>query len=122
MYKSNVCPYSTIGTFKGFLLQAWNVCLQKCFDEEITFLIDIFTNNGQLRVKEKKNARKALQKSYHEKHLKQIIKSRNKTLTLLNCHGYQNLDRNWEEGYVNSILKPFLHQTKIWNFYFVRKF
>ena len=122
MYKSNVCPYSTIGTFKGFLLQAWNVCLQKCFDEEITFLIDIFTNNRQLRVKEKKNARKALQKAYHEKHLKQIIKSRNKTLTLLNYHGYQNLDRNWEEGYMNSILKPFLHQTKIWNFYFVIKF
>ena len=122
MCKSNVCPSSTIGIFKEFLLRALNACLQKCFDEEIRFLIDIFTNNGQLRVKEKKNARKALQKSYHEKHLKQIIKSRNKTLTLLNYHEYQNLDRNWEEGYMNSILKPFLHQTKIWNFYFVIKF
>ena len=35
----------------------------------MTFLIDIFTNNGQLRVKEKKNTRKSLQKAYHEKHL-----------------------------------------------------
>ena len=68
MYKSNVCTSSTIGIFKGFLLRALNVCLQKCFDEEITFLIDIFTNNGQLRVKEKK-----MQEKHYKKHITKSI-------------------------------------------------
>ena len=45
---SNIYSAITIGIFKGFLLRAFNECSQKYFDAEITFLNDIFTENGHL--------------------------------------------------------------------------
>ena len=49
--RSNICSTTTISLCKVFLSWAFNVCLQKYLDEEITFLIDIFTENGHLRIK-----------------------------------------------------------------------
>ena len=42
--KSNMCLLPL--AFKGVLSQAFSICSQKCLDKEMTYLIDIFTENG----------------------------------------------------------------------------
>ena len=38
-----------MGVFKGFLSRAYKICTQKHLQNEINFLIDIFTENGYNR-------------------------------------------------------------------------
>ena len=38
-----------MGVFKGFLSRAYKICTEKYLQNEIDFLIDIFTENGHSR-------------------------------------------------------------------------
>ena len=39
-------PNVSISVFKGFLSTAYKICSKHYIDEEIQFLIDVFTENG----------------------------------------------------------------------------
>lgn len=54
---SNIFPTITMDIFKGFLSLAFKVSSQNYLDEEITFLIGIFTKNGHSRTKLEKITR-----------------------------------------------------------------
>ena len=46
------------------------------------------------------------------KSIQKMVKNRIKISALLNYHGYQNLDQNWVESFVNSVLKVFYISNK----------
>ena len=48
-HNSNIAKHITMGVFKGFLSQACKICTEKYLQNEIDFLIDIFTENGHNR-------------------------------------------------------------------------
>ena len=39
----------SVSVFKGFLSRAYKICSERYIDEEIQFLIDVFTENGYER-------------------------------------------------------------------------
>ena len=39
----------SVSVFKGFLSRAYKICSERYIDEEIQFLIDVFTENGSER-------------------------------------------------------------------------
>ena len=43
---SNMAPNVSVSVFKGFLSRAYKICSERYIDEEIQFLIDVFTENG----------------------------------------------------------------------------
>ena len=43
---SNMAPNVSVSVFKGFLSRAYKICSQRYIDEEIQFLIGVFTENG----------------------------------------------------------------------------
>ena len=74
------------GTYVWFLLQALNISSLKYLDEEITFLIDILTENWHSRTK----------LEYQNKITKCIqisIVNAFKISALLNYYGYHNFDQ-----------------------------
>ena len=46
---SNMAPNVSVSGFKGFLSRAYKICSECYIDEEIQFLIDVFTENGYER-------------------------------------------------------------------------
>ena len=44
-----MAPNVSVSVFKGFLSRAYKVCSERYLDEEIQFLIDVFTENGYER-------------------------------------------------------------------------
>ena len=46
---SNISPNIPIGVFKGFLPRAYKICSARYLDQEVQFLIDVFTENGYER-------------------------------------------------------------------------
>ena len=46
---SNMAPNVSVSVFKGFLSRAYKICSERYIDEEIQFLIDVFTENGYER-------------------------------------------------------------------------
>ena len=48
---SNINPRIVIGVFKGFLARAHRVCSINHLQEEIRFIVDVFTENGHDRSK-----------------------------------------------------------------------
>ena len=46
---SNMAPNVSVSFFKGFLSRAYKICLERNIDEEIQFLIDVFTENAYER-------------------------------------------------------------------------
>ena len=44
-----MAPNASVSVFKGFLSRAYNICSKCYIDEEIQFLIDVFTGNGYVR-------------------------------------------------------------------------
>ena len=46
---SNMAPNASVSVFKGFLSRAYKICWKCYIDEEIQFLIDVFTGNGYER-------------------------------------------------------------------------
>ena len=46
---SNMAPTVSVSVFKGFLSRAYKICFERYIDEEIQFLIDLFTENGYER-------------------------------------------------------------------------
>ena len=42
-------PNVSVSVFKGFISRAYNICSERYIDEEIQFLIDVFTENGYER-------------------------------------------------------------------------
>ena len=121
MYKSNVCTSSTIGIFKGFLLRALNVCLQKCFDEEITFLIDIFTNNRQLRVKEKKKCKKSITKSISRKAFKANYQKSEQNFNLIKLSWIPKLGSKLRRGLREFNIKTVFTSNKNLKFLLCQK-
>ena len=51
---SNMAPNVSVSVFKGFLSRAYKICSERYIDEEIQFLIDVFTENGFERKTSKK--------------------------------------------------------------------
>ena len=43
---SKVALNVSVSVFKGFLSRAYKICSERYLDEEIPFLIDVFTENG----------------------------------------------------------------------------
>ena len=41
-----MAPNVSVSVFKGFLSRAYKICSERYIDEEIQFLIDVFTENG----------------------------------------------------------------------------
>ena len=59
-----MAPNVSVSVFKGFLSRAYKVCSERYIDEEIQFLIHVFTENGYQREtleKITKNCLKVLQ-------------------------------------------------------------
>ena len=46
---SNIAPSVSVSFFKGFLSRAYKIYSERYIDEEIQFLIDVFTENGYER-------------------------------------------------------------------------
>ena len=46
---SNMAPNVSFSVFKGFLSRAYKICIERYINEEIQFLIDVFTENGYER-------------------------------------------------------------------------
>ena len=46
---SNINPQIVPGVFKGFLVRAHRLCSPNHLQDEIEFLIDVFTENGHAR-------------------------------------------------------------------------
>ena len=46
---SNMAPNASVSVFKGFSSRAYKTCSKCYIDEEIQFLIDVFTGNGYER-------------------------------------------------------------------------
>ena len=46
---SNMAPNASVSVVKGFLSRAYKICSERYIDEEIQFLIDVFTENGYER-------------------------------------------------------------------------
>ena len=44
-----MAPNVSVSVFKGFLSRAYKICSERYIDEEIQFLIDVFTENGYER-------------------------------------------------------------------------
>ena len=44
-----MAPSVSVSIFKGFLSRAYKICSERYIDEEIEFLIDVFTENGYKR-------------------------------------------------------------------------
>ena len=44
-----MAPSVSVSIFKGFLSRAYKICSERYIDEEIKFLIDVFTENGYKR-------------------------------------------------------------------------
>ena len=44
-----MAPSVWVSVFKGFLSRAYKICSERYIDEEIQFLIDVFTENGYER-------------------------------------------------------------------------
>ena len=42
-------PNVSVSAFKGFLSRAYKICSKRYIDEEIQFLIEVFTENGYER-------------------------------------------------------------------------
>ena len=43
---SNMAPNVSVSVFKGLISRAYKICSERYIDEEIQFLIEIFTDNG----------------------------------------------------------------------------
>ena len=46
---SNMAPNASVSVFKGFLSRAYKICSERYIDEEIQFLVNVFTENGYER-------------------------------------------------------------------------
>ena len=44
-----MAPNVSVSVFKGFLSRTYKICSERYIDEEIQFLIDVFTENGYER-------------------------------------------------------------------------
>ena len=44
-----MAPNVSVSVFKGFLSRAYKICSKRWRDEEIEFLMDVFTENGYKR-------------------------------------------------------------------------
>ena len=44
-----MAPNDSVSVFKGLLSRAYKICTERYIDEEIQFLIDMFTDNGYER-------------------------------------------------------------------------
>ena len=59
---SNMAPNVSVSVFKGFLSRAYKICSERFIDEEIQFLIDVFTENGHKRKTLEKITKNSLNK------------------------------------------------------------
>ena len=57
---SSMAPNVSVSVFKGFLSRAYKICSERYIDQEIQFLIDVFTENGYERKTLEKIAKKCL--------------------------------------------------------------
>ena len=57
---SSMAPNVSVSVFKGFLSRAYKICSERYIDQEIQFLIDVFTENGYERKFLEKIAKKYL--------------------------------------------------------------
>ena len=46
---SNMAPNVSVSVFKGFLSRAYKICSERYIDEEIQFLVHVFTENDYQR-------------------------------------------------------------------------
>ena len=55
-----MAPTVSVSVFKGFLSRAYKVCSERYIDEEVQFLIDVFTKSGYERKTVQKMRKKYL--------------------------------------------------------------
>ena len=55
-----MAPNASVSVFKGFLSRAYKICSERYIDEEIQFLVNVFTENGYERKSLEKITKKYL--------------------------------------------------------------
>ena len=108
---SNMTHNVSVSVFKGFLSRVYKTCSQHYIDEEIQFLIDVFTENGY----ERKTLEK-ITKNYLNELQKPPVNNKdasddiNKVVKL---PWVPIIGTKLRQAFKKKILRPFLHQAQI---------
>ena len=106
-----MAPNVSVWVFERFLSRAYKICSERCIDEGILFLIDVFTENGY----ERKTLEK-ITKNYLNKLQNPPVNNTDSSevsVKLSNFHEYSSLVPNQGKRLKRRTLRPFLHQVQI---------